>query len=167
MGLGNPIIGDKREGWLEAQEFQTVNISSDVKIECLSVGWISLMGSQIGFELETSMDRMITHQVPIKRINHYEINDLPDPTHKRSGIAHHTSIENALQVSNSLQTRIPEVISVASIEAQKMAEFTNNQIPAVATIIRGAKEIILDLLIEYYSENPPIKECLIDKEKHL
>ena len=110
---------------------------------------------------------MITHQVPIGCINHYEINDLPDPTHKRSGITHHTSIENALQVSNSLQTRIPEVISVASIESQKMAEFTNNQIPAVATIIRGAKEIILDLLIEYYSENPPIKECLIDKEKHL
>ncbi len=113
------------------------------------------------------MDGMITHQVPTGCINHYEINDLPDPTHKRSGIAHDTSIENALQVSYSLQTRIPEVISVASIEAQKVAELTNNQIPAVATIIRGAKKIILDLLIEYYSENPPIKECLIDKEKHL
>jgi hypothetical protein len=43
IGLGNPVIGDKREGWLDAQEFQIVDISSDVTIECLSVG--CLMGS--------------------------------------------------------------------------------------------------------------------------
>ncbi len=165
--LGNPILGDNEVGWLSTQEFQITNISSDVTIECLSVGWFSLMGAPIGFDLSISMDGMLKHQVPIGSVNHDELNDLPDPTPRQPSTAHAVSLWNTLQMSHSLRPRLPEDISATSIKAQIAIELFNYLKPPVTTATQEARRTILDLLIEYNSENPPKKECLIVKEKHL
>lgn len=165
IGLGNPIIGDNGVGWLSAQELQTVKISSNVTIECLSAGGINRMEPLIGFGQAILMDGMIAHQVLTGGVNHHKPEDLLDLISGHTGTTHDSLQLNAPHVGHTLWAQLPEDIPILSIPAQKVADFSDT-LPLAITV-RDARRIILDLLIEYNLENPPKKDCVIVKEKHL
>lgn len=164
VGLGNPILGDDGVGWLIAQELQQLNsISSEVTIESLAVGGISLMEALIGYDRAIIIDAMDTHQVPVGTVNHYRLEDLPDPTKGHIGSPHDTSLQNALQLGHSLHAHLPGDITVVTIEAHKVYEFSTQITPGVAAAIPKALKIIQDLLIECTSVKTPETDNLSDQ----
>ena len=149
VGLGNPILGDDGVGWQIAHELQQIKqIPSDVTIECLAIGGISLMEALIDYDRAIIIDAIVTHQVPIGSTNYFKLEDLPNPSSGHMSSAHDTSLLTALHVGQSLGAHLPEDISVVTIESQKVNEFSEILTPAVAAAVPVAIRIILDLLIE-------------------
>jgi len=149
IGLGNPILGDDGVGWQIAHELQQIKqIPSDVTIECLAIGGISLMEALIDYDRAIIIDAIVTHQVPIGSTNYFKLEDLPNPSSGHMSSAHDTSLLTALHVGQSLGAHLPEDISVVTIESQKVNEFSEILTPAVAAAVPVAIRIILDLLIE-------------------
>jgi hydrogenase maturation protease len=156
VGLGNPILGDDGVGWKIAQELQRIiTIPSDVTIECLAIGGISLMETMIGYDRAILIDAIVTHQTPIGSVNQYHLEDLPNPVSGHMSSAHDTSLVNALQVGRSLGVYLPSNICVVTVESQKVYDFSEDLTPAVAGAVPQAIRIILDLLIESNSEKSP------------
>lgn len=156
VGLGNPILGDDGIGWQIAQELQkTQGIPSNVTIECLALGGISLMEALIGYDRAILIDAIITHQAPVGSVSCYKLEDLPNLTSGHMTSAHDTSLVNALQMGLSLGAQLPEVISVVTVESQKIYEFSDEMSPAVAAAVPQALRIIQDLLIESGAEEAP------------
>jgi hydrogenase maturation protease len=167
VGLGNPILGDDGVGWQIAQELQQIkNIPADVTIECLAIGGFSLMEALINYDRAILIDAIVTHQAPIGSINHSKLEDLLNPTSGHMGSVHDTSLHNALLIGQYSGAKLPEDISVVTIESQNVYEFSEILTPAVAAAVPEAVRIILDLLIESKPEKPPINENKV-KERHL
>lgn len=151
VGLGNPILGDDGVGWQIASELQRIEkIPSDVTIECLAVGGISLMETLIGYDRAILIDAIVTHQVPVGSVNHYKLRDLPNPTSGHMGSAHDTSLQEALQIGRALGAHLPEDITVVTIESQKVYDFSETLTPPVAAAVPEAIGIIKHLLLESY-----------------
>jgi hydrogenase maturation protease len=156
VGLGNPILGDDGIGWKIAQELQQIKvIPSDVTIECLAIGGISLMEALIDFDRAILIDAIVTGQIPVGSVNLYTLDNLPNLTSGHMSSAHDTSLVDALQMGRSLGAHLPEDISVVTVESQKVYVFSENMTPAVAAAVPQALKIIQDLLIESNPEKPP------------
>ena len=156
VGLGNPILGDDGVGWQIAHELQQIKqLPSDVTIECLAIGGISLMEALINYDRAIIIDAIVTHQAPIGSIHHYKLEDLPNPSSGHMSSAHDTSLLTALHVGQSLGAHLPKDISVVTVESQKVIEFSELLTPAVAAAVPVATRIILDLLIESNPEKAP------------
>jgi hydrogenase maturation protease len=154
VGLGNPILGDDGIGWQIAQRLQRVKeIPSDVTIECLAIGGISLMEALIDYDRAVLIDAIVTRQVPVGTVSCYQLGELPNLTSGHLSSAHDTSLVDALQMGRSLGAHLPEDISVVTVESQKVYEFSEDMTPAVAAAVPQALKIIQDLLIESSSEN--------------
>ena len=99
LGLGNPILGDDGIGWKIASELQQrEKIPSDVTIECMSIGGISLMEALIGYDQAIIIDSIVTHQVPVGTVNKSNLQDLPNHTSGHMSSAHDTSLQDALMI---------------------------------------------------------------------
>lgn len=149
IGLGNPILGDDGIGWQIAQTLQRVKeIPSDVTIECLAIGGISLMEALIDFDRAILIDSIVTHQVPVGTVTRYKLGDLPNLTSGHMSSAHDTSLVDALKMGLSLGAKLPQEISIVAVESQKVYVFSEEMTPAVAASVPPALKIIQDLLIE-------------------
>jgi hydrogenase maturation protease len=154
VGLGNPILGDDGIGWQIAQTLQqTKEIPSDVSIECLAIGGISLMEALIDYDRAILIDAIVTHQVPVGTVSCYKLGDLPNLTTGHMSSAHDTSLVDALHMGRSLGAHLPEDISIVTVESQKVYEFSENMTPAVAAAVPPALKVIQDLLIESSPDN--------------
>jgi hydrogenase maturation protease len=156
VGLGNPILGDDGIGWQIAQELQHFNeIPSDVDIECLANGGISLMEAMIDYDRAILIDAIVTNQAPAGNVNICKLEDFPNLTSGHMSSAHDASLLDALQMGRSLGAHLPIDISIVTVESQKVYEFSERLTPAVAAAVPQALKIILDLLIESKPEKPP------------
>jgi hydrogenase maturation protease len=156
VGLGNPILGDDGIGWQIAQELQKAErIPSDVTIECLALGGISLMEALIGYDKAILIDAIITRQAPIGSVSCYKLEDLPNLTSGHMTSAHDTSLVNALEMGRSLGAQLPGDIAVVTVESQKIYDFSEDMTPAVAAAVPQALKIIQDLLIESGADKAP------------
>jgi hydrogenase maturation protease len=156
VGLGNPILGDDGIGWQIAQELQKAQgIPSNVTIECLALGGISLMEALIGYDRAILIDAIITRQAPIGSVHCYKLENLPNLTSGHMTSAHDTSLVNALTMGRSLGAQLPEDISVVTIESQKIFEFSEEMTSEVAAAVPQALRIIQNLLIESGAEEAP------------
>jgi hydrogenase maturation protease len=154
VGLGNPILGDDGIGWQIAQTLQQVKeIPSDVTIECLAIGGISLMEALIDYDRAILIDSIVTDHVPIGTVTCYKLGDLPNMTSGHMSSAHDTSLVDALQLGGSLGANLPEDITIVAVESQKVYEFSEEMTPSVAAALPQALKIIQDLLIESSPEN--------------
>jgi hydrogenase maturation protease len=155
LGLGNPILGDDGVGWKIATEFQQrEKIPSDVTIECMSIGGISLMEALIGYDRAIIIDSIVTHQVPVGTVNLSKLQDLPNHTSGHMSSAHDTSLQDAIKMGISLGAHLPDEIMVVTVEAQKVYEFSETLSPPVASAIPIAMIFIKQLLLEYYPTGP-------------
>ena len=156
VGLGNPILGDDGIGWQIAQTLQQLKeIPSDVTIECLAIGGISLMEELIDYDRAILIDAIVTHQVPVGNVACYQLGDLPNLNTGHMSSAHDTSLMDALKLGRSLGAHLPEDISVVTVESQKVYDFSEDMTPAVAAAVPQALKIIQNLLIESNPENAP------------
>ncbi len=153
LGLGNPILGDDGVGWQIASELQSKEqIPSNVSIDCLAIGGFSLMETLIGYDRAILIDACVTNQVPVGSVSHYKLEDLPDPNSGHMTSAHDTSLQNALEVGRSLGAHLPKDISVVTIEARKVYDFSEELSQPVANAVPEAVRIIMNLLIESKSD---------------
>jgi hydrogenase maturation protease len=164
VGLGNPILGDDGVGWQIASELQNVDtIPSDVTIECMAIGGISLMESLIGFDRAIIIDSIVTHQAPIGSVKFFKLGDLPNPSLGHMSSAHDTSLQDALQIGHALDAYLPNDITVVTVESQKVYYFSESLTPPVAEAVPEAINIIKQLLLESY----PTDSHQIDSQSSL
>jgi hydrogenase maturation protease len=151
VGLGNPILGDDGVGWQIASELQNeATIPSDVTVECMAIGGISLMESLIGYDRAIIIDSIDTHQTPIGSIKVFKLEDLPNPSLGHLSSAHDTSLQDALHIGRALGAHLPDNITVVSVESQKVYDFSETLSPPVAEAVPEALKFIKQLLLESY-----------------
>lgn len=156
IGLGNPILGDDGVGWRIASELQQIKqLPTDVTVECVAIGGISLMEALIDYDRAIIIDSIVTHQAPIGKVNLYRLEDLPNLTSGHMSSAHDTSLTEALIMGSTLGAHLPKDISILTVESQKVYEFSEELTPGVAKAIPAGVGIILDLLLESSKEKTP------------
>lgn len=156
VGLGNPILGDDGVGWRIASELQKNEvIPSDVTIECLAVGGISLMEALIGYDRAIIIDAITTHQAPQGTVKYFALGEVPNPSLGHMSSAHDTSLQEAMKMGRSIGAHLPEDITVVAVEAEKVYEFSETLSPPVSEAVTEAVAIISRLLLESNSTETP------------
>ncbi len=156
VGLGNPILGDDGVGWQIASELKNKEIfPPDVTIECMAIGGISLMESLIGYDHAIIIDAITTHRVPVGTVNYFQLGEIPNPSFGHMSSAHDTSLQDALKIGRSLGAHLPGDITVVSVEAEKVYEFSETLTEAVAKAVPEAATIIKKLLLESSPSKSP------------
>ena len=150
VGLGNPILGDDGVGWKVAEEvrqrFPKSVETSEVSVDCVSLGGLSLMERLIGYERAILIDAIGTGQKPIGAAYHFQLDALYDPTSGHTTAAHDVSLMTAIQIGRSLGAALPDRIDVVAIESPFVYDFTEELTAPVAAAVPQAMELVMDLL---------------------
>ena len=154
VGLGNPILGDDGVGWRIAERVQqrVQNDSavrsphSEIDVDCVSLGGLSLMERLIDYECAILIDSIGTGQHPIGTAYHFRLDDLYDPTSGHTTAAHDVSLMTAIQIGRSLGAALPDRIDVVAIESPYVYDFSEELTPPVAAAVPQAVELVMDLL---------------------
>lgn len=147
IGLGNPILGDDGVGWhIARQAQQRCEFPSDVDVDCLSVGGISLMEHLIGYDRAILIDSFVTNSNPIGTLLCFSLDELPNRALGHIFSAHDTTLQNALKVGKELGAQLPKDVTVIAVEAQNVYDFSEQLTPAVAAAVPGAVQAVINLL---------------------
>ncbi len=150
VGLGNPILGDDGAGWKVAEEVaQRLPKSaqtSEVSVDCASLGVLSLMEHLIGYERAIVIDAIGTGQKPIGAVYQFQLDELYDPTSGHTTAAHDVSLMTAIQIGRSLGAALPARIDVVAIESPYVYDFSEHLTPPVAAAVPRAAQLVIDLL---------------------
>jgi hydrogenase maturation protease len=150
VGLGNPILGDDGAGWKVAGEVEhrlpESAETSEVSVECLSLGGLSLMERLIGYEHAIVIDSIGTGHRPIGTAYHFRLDDLYDPTSGHTTAAHDVSLMTAIQIGRSLGATLPNWIDVVAIESPYVYDFSEELTSPVAAAVPRAVEMVMNLL---------------------
>jgi len=155
IGLGNPILGDDGVGWKVAEEVKQQLTSppapllkgeeSEVDVEFLSLGGISLMEQLIGYERAILIDAVTSDQ-ETGSIIVSNLNEMPDYSAFHIASAHDTSLQNALMLGKSMGVSLPREIIVVGIATAHIYDFSEELSPTVTRAIPKATEIVINLL---------------------
>ena len=155
IGLGNPILGDDGVGWKVAEEVQKQITSpptpllagegSEVDVEFLSLGGISLMEHLIGYERAILIDALNSNQETGSVIVS-KLNEMPDYSAFHITSVHDTSLRTALQLGKAMGASLPGEITVVGIATQHVYDFGEELSPPVAEAIPKAAQIVIRLL---------------------
>ncbi len=151
VGLGNPILGDDGAGWKVAQavETQLSNLqspTSNIQVDCVSLGGLSLMERLIGYQHAIVIDAIGTGQHPIGTAYHFRLDELYDPTSGHTTAAHDVSLMTAIQMGRSLGAELPDQIDVVAIESPYVYDFSEELTSPVAAAVPQAVELVMSLL---------------------
>ena len=154
VGLGNPILGDDGVGWRIAERVQQRVqhdsafriLHSDIDVDCVSLGGLSLMERLIGYQHAIVIDSIGTGQHPIGAAYHFRLDDVYDPTSGHTTAAHDVSLMTAIQIGRSLGATLPDRIDVVAIESPYVYDFSEELTPTVAAAVPQAVEMVMDLL---------------------
>jgi hydrogenase maturation protease len=150
VGLGNPILGDDGVGWKVAGEVEhrlpKSQQTSEVSVECLALGGLSLMEHLIDYQHAIVIDSIGTGQRPIGTAYHFRLDDLYDPTSGHTTAAHDVSLMQAIEIGRSLGAALPDRIDVVAIESPYVYDFSEELTPPVAAAVPQAVEIVMNLL---------------------
>ncbi len=151
VGLGNPILGDDGAGWKVAQvvETQLSNFqspTSNIQVDCVSLGGLSLMERLIGYQHAIVIDAIGTGQHPIGTAYHFRLDELYDPTSGHTTAAHDVSLMTAIQMGRSLGAELPDQIDVVAIESPYVYDFSEELTSPVAAAVPQAVELVMSLL---------------------
>lgn len=154
IGLGNPILGDDGIGWrvvdqLE-QELQIQNLISEdsqIELECLAVGGLTLMEHLIGYERAILVDAITTGNVPDGTIRTFPIEALPNLAIGHFSSAHDTTLQNAIKMGLQMGAILPQRIEIVAIEAQQIHDFSEELSIPVSKALPEAVKTIKELLL--------------------
>jgi len=165
IGLGNPILGDDGVGWRIVESVVTkissdpryhthyrpvdsklIQQNSNVEVDYLSLGGLSLMERILGYERVILVDSMETGMKPIGSVCTYSLADLPNPSAGHSASAHDTTLMTALQTAEAIGARIPDRVDVVAVEAIQTYQFTEELTEAVSEAVPEAVNAVFELL---------------------
>lgn len=149
IGLGNPILGDDGVGWKVAQKISDqLSMIGDqfVKVDCASLGGLSLMERMVGFERAILIDAMESGQGPEGSVRVRKLEELPNPCAGHSASAHDTSLITALDTARAMGLPVPESVEIVAIEAKNVYDFSEELSPSVAEAVPLAAQSVINLL---------------------
>lgn len=149
IGLGNPILGDDGAGWRVAEEVaRQIDGKVGISVECFALGGLSLMEHMEGYRTVILIDTIFTGTKPTGTINIVPLGELPDLSAGHTTAAHDTSLRNALIIGRKMDLTLPEDkdITVVSIEAESVYDFSETLTPPVEAAIPLAVEAALKLI---------------------
>src|SRR5664280_2938929 len=156
IGLGNPILGDDGVGWVVAEQVRSalshpaagIPDPQTVEVDTASLGGLSLMERLTGYERVILVDAIFTGTQPVGAVSQFLLDDLPDLSACHSASAHDTSLRNALHVGREMDILLPtdENVTVITIEAEAVYDFSQELSPAVAAAVPLATKKVLDLI---------------------
>lgn len=147
IGLGNPILGDDGVGWRVAEQVRNVLSSSqsEITVDCLSLGGLSLMEHLIGYQRLILIDALLCEQeLGSIRVTHLE--ELSNPPAVHTASAHDTSLQNALQLGREMGVELPVDITVVGICTASVHDFSEHLSPPVRDAVPKAIQIVIHLL---------------------
>lgn len=155
VGLGNPILGDDGVGWKIAEEVREQLNSfptplqkgegSEVDVEFLSLGGISLMEHLIGYERAILVDAVSSDQENGSIIVS-NLDEMPDYSAFHITSAHDTSLQNALKLGRSMGAKLPKDVIIVGIATDQIYDFSDTLSPPVARAVSKATKIVINLL---------------------
>jgi hydrogenase maturation protease len=147
IGLGNPILGDDGVGWKVAQEILNQNdLPSEIDVDYLSLGGISLMERLIGYERAILIDSFVTNNNPIGSVSCFSLEQLPNRALGHMCSAHDTTLQNALKIGQDLGAQLPSDISIVAVEARDVFDFSEQLSPEVESAVPEAVLAVKKLL---------------------
>jgi hydrogenase maturation protease len=150
IGLGNPILGDDGVGWHVARQV-ALRLPDEaglpIEVDYLSLGGLSLMERLIGYRQAIIIDAITTHQQPCGSVMCCSLDDLPHSTASHLASAHDTALQTAIAVGRSMDAQLPEQITIVTVEAAQVFDFSEELTPAVAAAIPQATQAVLDILL--------------------
>jgi hydrogenase maturation protease len=150
IGLGNPILGDDGVGWRVAEAISNAQSpKSNLEIDRLSLGGLSLMERMIGYDRVILIDALVTGQHPLGYVSSFTLSELLDHAGGHTTAAHDTSLLTALRVGKQLGAHLPtlENIWIVGIEARHVNDFSEELSPPIAAAIPQAVEQVLLVLV--------------------
>ena len=154
IGLGNPILGDDGVGWKVAEEVKKqlsslpappTGAGSEVDVEFLSLGGISLMEQLIGYERAVLIDAIASDREP-GTIFTSKLSELPDVSVLHIASVHDTSLQNALKLGKDMGADLPEQVIVVGIATDQVYDFGEELSQPVAGAVSKAAQIVIELL---------------------
>ena len=145
IGLGNPILGDDGVGWRVAErvrEWVAAAGRSDVDVDCLALGGLSLMERLIGYDRAIVIDATQAGQAA-GAVARYELEDLPDYSSFNSAAPHDASLQTALRLGRALGARLPRSVTIIGVEAERLYDFTEALTPPVEAAVPGAAQLVI------------------------
>ena len=155
IGLGNPILGDDGVGWKVAEAVKMwltsppapfrLGEGSEVNVEFLSLGGISLMEYLIGYERAILVDAIKSDQ-EVGSVIVANLSEMPDYSAFHITSAHDTSLSSALELGKSLGATLPQEVTVVGIATDHIYHFSESLSPAVAVAVPKATKAVISLL---------------------
>jgi hydrogenase maturation protease len=148
IGLGNPILGDDGVGWVVAEKISKLKSceSTEVVVDCLSVGGLTLMEHLVGFDRAIVVDALQTTLYPVGTVFHLRLEDLPEQIIGHLASAHDVNLKTALQLGREMGAQLPEEIIIVGIVAHSVTNFSKNLSSNVLAAVPQAIQIIYNLL---------------------
>jgi hydrogenase maturation protease len=151
VGLGNPILGDDGVGWCIAecveQRLQEEPIeASDLEVDCLALGGLSLMERLVGYQRAIIIDAITTHQSTPGTVSCFPLEALPNLAAGHTTAAHDTSLKTAMDVGRSMGAQLPKTITIVTVETERGYNFSEELSAAVAAAVTPAVQIVIDII---------------------
>lgn len=149
IGLGNPILGDDGVGWRVVENVKRhLDPDSQVVVECLSLGGISLMEHLIGYQCAILVDAFISEE-NIGSVFVYKLDEIPNYSAFHVSSAHDMTLQSAIELGRWLGAVLPTDTTVVGIATRRIIDFSEELSAPVAEAIPKATEIVLGLLTEF------------------
>ena len=149
-------MGDDGVGWkvAEAVETQLSSIqplTSNIDVDCVALGGLSLMERMVGYERAIVIDSIGSGQHALGEVYHFDLDDLYDPSAGHTTAIHDVSLMTALKMGRSMGAELPKQITVVAVESPYTYDFTEELTPPVQAAVPLAAQTVIDLLNEYSS----------------
>jgi hydrogenase maturation protease len=156
VGLGNPILGDDGVGWKVAEEVETQlsNLqppTSNIEVDCVALGGLSLMERLVGYERAIVIDSIGTGQHALGEVYHFDLDELYDPTSGHTTAAHDMSLMTAMKLGRALGADLPQRVTVVAVESPYTYRFTEELTPPVQAAVPVAAQLVIDLIQNHLS----------------
>lgn len=148
IGLGNPILGDDGVGWVVAEEISRSNPpgTTEVTVNCLSVGGLALMEHLAGYDRAIIVDAFLNAIDSVGTVIQYQLEDLPEHIAGHLTSAHDVSLKTALQLGREMGAQLPGEIFIVGIVARDVTNFSEILSTNVAAAVPQAVRTIQKLL---------------------
>lgn len=146
IGLGNPILGDDGVGWKIVEDVQKhLDPDSDVVVDYLSLGGISLMEHMIGYQRAILVDAFISNE-NIGSVFVYKLDEIPNYSAFHVSSAHDMTLQSAIELGKWMGALLPSEIIVVGIATRRIVDFGEELSAPVADAIPRATGAVLGLL---------------------
>ena len=123
-------------------------VIGDIGFKYLSLGGLSLMEELIGLDRVIIIDALDTGQQPVGTVISMRLEDLPNRAAGHLSSAHDTTLQNAIQVGESMGADLPSEILIVAIEAEMDYQFGEQLSAPVAAAVPEAALRVIALLQE-------------------